>query len=399
MDIKGTYNTARVFTDNLENEAREQVKELLEQPFTKGLKIRIMPDAHAGKGCVIGTTMTIADKVVPNLVGLDIGCGMLVTGIPSDRRMENSDLQRLDDVIRSHIPSGFSIRTKPHHFLSRVSLTDLRCRDHVDLTRAKLSLGTLGGGNHFIELNEDEEKNLYLVIHSGSRNIGKQVAEYYQNLAIRNLTGSVLPPLVKNKKKGGKKVHIPDRGRAEVTSSGTPLPKGLAYLEGQHLEDYLHDIGIIQKYADLSRQAMANDIIERMGWKTGEQFTTIHNYIDLQNRILRKGSVSAEEGEKLIIPINMRDGSLICVGKGNKDWNQSAPHGAGRLMSRTKAREVLSLEDFRKSMKDVWTTSVTKATLDEAPFAYKPMEEIIQNIGDTVEILKRIKPIYNFKAP
>jgi RNA-splicing ligase RtcB len=399
MDIKGTYNTARVFTDNLENEAREQVKELLEQPFTKGLKIRIMPDAHAGKGCVIGTTMTIADKVVPNLVGLDIGCGMLVTRILTEHRLENSDLQRLDDVIRKHIPSGFSIRTKPHHLLSKTSLTELRCRDHVDLDRARMSLGTLGGGNHFIELNEDEEKNLYLVIHSGSRNIGKQVAEYYQNLAIRSLSGSVLPPLVKKKKKGKEKVHIPERGKPEESPSGPPIPKGLAYLEGQHLEDYLHDIGIIQNYADISRQAMAHDIIREMDWKTGEQFTTIHNYIDLRNRILRKGSVSAEEGEKLIIPINMRDGSLICVGKGNSDWNQSAPHGAGRLMSRTKAREVLSLEDFRRTMKDVWTTSVTNATIDEAPFAYKPMEEIIANIGDTVDILKRIKPIYNFKAP
>lgn len=399
MDIKGTYNTARVFTDNLENEAREQVKELLEQPFTKGLKIRIMPDAHAGKGCVIGTTMTIEDKVVPNLVGLDIGCGMLVTRILTDRRMENSDLQRLDDTIRKHIPSGFSIRTKPHHLLSKTRLTDLRCKDHVDLNRARMSLGTLGGGNHFIELNEDEEKNLYLVIHSGSRNIGKQVAEYYQNLAIRNLSGSVLPPLVKKKKKGREKMSIPDRGKPEGSPTGPAIPKGLAYLEGQHLEDYLHDIGIIQNYADVSRQAMAHDIIREMDWKTGEQFTTIHNYIDLRNRILRKGSVSAEEGEKLIIPINMRDGSLICVGKGNRDWNQSAPHGAGRLMSRTKAREVLSLEDFRRTMKDVWTTSVTNATLDEAPFAYKPMEEIVSNIGDTVDILTRLKPIYNFKAP
>lgn len=399
MDIKGTYNTARVFTDNLENEAREQVKELLEQPFTKGLKIRIMPDAHAGKGCVIGTTMTIEDKVVPNLVGLDIGCGMLVTRILSDRRLENSDLQRLDDTIRKHIPSGFSIRTKPHHLLSQVNLTDLRCRDHVDLTRARMSLGTLGGGNHFIELNEDEEKDLYLVIHSGSRNIGKQVAEYYQNLAIRNLSGSILPPLVKKKKKGSEKMHIPDRGKSEEIPGGRPIPKGLAYLEGQHLEDYLHDIGIIQQYADVSRQAMAHDIIGKMEWKAGEQFTTIHNYIDLRNRILRKGSVSAQEGEKLIIPINMRDGSLICVGKGNTDWNQSAPHGAGRLMSRTRAREVLSMEDFKRTMKDVWTTSVTNATLDEAPFAYKPMEEIIANITDTVDILKRIRPLYNFKAP
>lgn len=369
MEIKGKYATAIVYTDNIEGTALHQIEELCDQEFAKDSKIRIMPDAHAGIGCVIGTTMTIKDKVVPNLVGVDIGCGVYVAKLGN----KPVDLNKLDRVINNRIPAGFEIRRKKHEYANMIHLEDLRCKDSVNLNRAVLSIGTLGGGNHFIELNRDDDGCLYLVVHSGSRNAGKQVAVHYQNLAYKQVS--------KNK-------------------AGNQVRKDLSWLEGKSLSDYLHDMAIMQKYASLNRKAIAHDILKAMGLRDQnmDSFETIHNYIDINKMILRKGAVSAEEDEILLIPINMRDGSLICRGKGNEEWNRSAPHGAGRLMSRNEAKRIFSLSEYKKSMEGIYTTSVSKSTLDEIPMAYKPMHEIIDKIQDTVEILSIIKPVYNFKA-
>ncbi len=368
MDISGRYGNARIFAKKLENEAIEQITELLDQPFTKGSKIRIMPDAHSGAGCVIGTTMTVSGKVVPNLVGVDIGCGMLVMRLDLKRRLTMKDLEKLDKVIRDEVPSGFGIRKTPLSEARKADIFDLKCSERMDLSRASLSVGTLGGGNHFIELDMDDSGETYLVIHSGSRHLGKQLAEHYQSLAGKALSGS-------------------------------GIPRQLTYLEGADFKDYLHDIAIVQKYADLNRHAMARVILSKMGWSMKDEFSTIHNYIDIEGMVLRKGSVSAKKGELLLIPMNMRDGSLLCTGKGNDDWNQSAPHGAGRLMSRHRAKDILSMERYAESMKGIFTTSVSRSTLDEAPDAYKPMDEILDSIGDTVTVEKTLKPIYNFKSP
>ena len=365
IELKGKYNTAKVFTDTAGKTALVQIQHLLEQEFVSGSKIRVMPDAHAGMGCTIGTTMTIIDKIVPNMVGVDIGCGM-ETALLKDKRVE---LQQLDKAIHNFIPSGFSIRKEPHHYNDEIDLDQLRCARHVDLRRARLSIATLGGGNHFIELGRDDAGQLYLVVHSGSRNLGKQVCEYYQNAAADSLG---------RKGKGADRV--------------------LAYLTGQLFDDYLHDMAIIQRYAEINRKAMVRELEKRAKLKIVEQFSTIHNYIDLDMMILRKGAISAKKGERMLIPMNMRDGSLICIGKGNEDWNYSAPHGAGRLMSRTAAKKSFTLNQYEKSMQGIYSSTVNKKTLDEAPFAYKPMEEIIANIGETAEVIKTIKPLYNFKA-
>lgn len=365
MIVKGKYNQAKVFTNELEPKAKEQIEELLNEEFVADSIIRIMPDVHVGAGCVIGTTMTIKDKVVPNLVGVDIGCGLMVTKIKD----EEIDFKKLDDVIRRNIPSGFNIRITPHALLKETRIEQLKSKAYLDLPRGRLSLGSLGGGNHFIEMNKDENNNLYLVIHSGSRNIGLQVAQHYQGVAYKN---------AKKKK--------------------LKIDKNLAYVEGEDFKDYLHDMSIMQEYALLNRKAITDIILEEMGFTLKEQFTTIHNYIDLEQMILRKGAVRANKGEKIIIPINMRDGSLICIGKGNKDWNMSAPHGAGRVMSRTEARKKIKLKDLKIQMKDVYSTSVSTRTLDEAPEAYKPLKEIIESIDDTAVILEHLKPIYNFKG-
>ena len=362
IEIQGKYNTAKVFTHNVESSAMGQIQNLLSKPFVAGSKIRIMPDVHAGAGCTIGTTMTIHDKVVPNMVGVDIGCGMETVRL-KDKHIE---LSKLDKAIHQYIPSGFATRKEPHHFIDEIDFTALRCSKHVDLNRAALSIGTLGGGNHFIELGKDDEKQLYIVVHSGSRNLGKQVCEYYQKAAGKDL-----------------------KGKAD---------RVLAYLEGPLFDDYLHDMAIIQRYAEINRKAIVKELEKRVKFKIIEQFSTIHNYIDLDAMILRKGAISAQKGERVLIPMNMRDGSLICIGKGNEDWNFSAPHGAGRIMSRTAAKESITLTQFEKSMKGIYSTTVTKSTIDEAPFAYKPMEEIIANIGDTADIIKTLKPLYNFKA-
>ena len=362
IELKGKYNTANVFTDNLENGAVTQIINLLDQEFVKDSKIRIMPDAHAGAGCTIGTTMTIKDKVVPNLVGVDIGCGMETLILENDF----VELEKLDKTIHFNIPSGFSIRKTGHPLVSELNLDRLRCIKNVNINRANLSLGTLGGGNHFIELNKDDEGTLYLVIHTGSRNLGKQAAEYYQKTAAHMLSGKIT--------------------------------KELAFAEGELFDDYIHDMEIIQHFAELNRKAIADEIVRHMKFKVKESFTTIHNYIELNSMILRKGAISAQNGERVLIPINMRDGSLICIGKGNPDWNYSAPHGAGRLMSRTVAKSAITLSQFKKSMEGIYSSTVNKSTIDEAPFAYKPIEEILSNIQDTVSVKKIIKPLYNFKA-
>ena len=371
IELQGKYNTAKVFTDNIEQEAISQIINLLNQEFVQGSQIRIMPDTHAGAGCTIGTTMTITDKVVPNLVGLDIGCGM-ETVILRDTHVE---LQQLDKVIHEHIPAGFSIRRKPHMFMEEVNLNELRCSNQVNLNRAELSLGTLGGGNHFIELDKDDDGRLWLVVHSGSRNLGKQVAEYYQKAAAKNL----------------------EKKRIKVD-------KNLAFAEGQLFDDYIHDMAITQRYAELNRKAIVREIVKQMKFKVEDSFTTIHNYIEtapsqgLGTRILRKGAISAKAGERVLIPINMRDGSLICIGRGNPDWNYSAPHGAGRRMSRSAAKGSITLSQFKESMEGIYSSTLNKSTIDEAPFAYKPMDEITANIADTAEIIQIIKPLYNFKA-
>ncbi|NLP18835.1 MAG: RtcB family protein [Firmicutes bacterium] len=383
--IKGQFNTAKVFTDSLEEKAIAQIRELCNQEFTKGSVIRIMPDAHLGAGCTIGTTMTVTDKIVPNLVGVDIGCGIETIRL----KQREMDLERLDQIIHRSIPAGFNIRKREHRYVENIDFNRLVCKNHVNLKRARLSIGTLGGGNHFIEVNRDEDGALYLVVHSGSRHLGKQVADHYQKLAYTELTKGA-GGYGQGKKKGR-------RGAKQETGPGK-ISRHLAYLEGESYDNYLHDMKIIQRYASYNRKAIVDEIINRMGLEVEEQLTTIHNYIDLDSMILRKGAISAREGEKIIIPINMRDGSLLCIGKGNKDWNYSAPHGAGRLMSRREARRVLDLKEFKESMKGIYTTTANRSTLDECALAYKPMDEIINNIQDAAEVIAILTPIYNFKG-
>ncbi len=390
IEIKGKYNTAKVFTHKLEEKAADQILELCNQEFVKESMIRIMPDTHAGAGCTIGTTMTIRDKIVPNLVGVDIGCGMFVSILGKTE----IDFKRLDEVIRSSIPSGFDVRVKPHEYNAFVDIQGLRCKEQVDLKRAALSIGTLGGGNHFIEMNVDAAGNLYLVVHSGSRHMGKQIAEYYQNRAVREVVKRSNTEIIAELKLQGREQDI----QKQIEKERVKISDSLAYVQGQAFEDYIHDMRIAQIFAEFNRKAIAEVIVRKMGFEVKDSFTTIHNYIDMDEMLLRKGAISAKAGERVIIPVNMRDGSIIATGKGNADWNQSAPHGAGRLMSRKQARLKLSLEEFKKSMDGIYTTSVSADTLDEAPSAYKPMEEIIANIQDTVEINRIIKPVYNFKA-
>jgi RNA-splicing ligase RtcB len=393
IELKGKYNTAQVFTDNVESEAISQIIELCNQEFVSNSKIRIMPDTHAGAGCTIGTTMTIQDKIVPNLVGVDIGCGMYVV------RLEESNInfERLDSTIRNLVPSGHAVRDKAHKYASLVKIDDLKARKIVKYDRAMLSVGTLGGGNHFIEANKDDQGHLYIVIHSGSRYLGKQIAEYYQDVAYRELVESQKSgrELIERLKAEGRQKDI----QAELNKLPVPkVSKDLAYLQGASFNDYLNDMRIVQMYAVLNRQAMMDEIVRAMGFHVVDSFTTIHNYIDLDSMILRKGAISAQTQERVIIPINMRDGSLICLGKGNPNWNFSAPHGAGRLMSRSKAKATLSMDDYTASMNGIYTSSVSQSTLDECPMAYKPIDEILSNITDTVHVANVIKPVYNFKA-
>lgn len=365
VEVIGTCNTAKVFTNKLEASAEGQIQAVCDMEIFRGSKIRIMPDVHAGKGCTIGTTMTIGDCVVPNLVGVDIGCGMLTVKLKEKR----VNLPQLDSFIHNNIPYGRDVRDRPHRSHGRIDISDLRCVRKIDTRRAKESLGTLGGGNHFIEIDQADGE-LYLVIHTGSRNLGLRVAEYYQKKAYDAL--------------GGRKQE--------------QIPYELAYLTGQDMEDYLHDMALMQRYAALNREIIKEVILDGLKLHDVESFTTIHNYIDVEHRILHKGAVSAEKGEKLLIPMNMRDGSLLCTGLGNEDWNRSAPHGAGRLMNRRDAENSHTVSEFKKVMEGIYSTCISQETLDEAPFAYKPMGEILENICDTVMVDRVIKPIYNFKA-
>lgn len=397
IEIKGLYNSACVYTDELEENASSQIRTLCDQPFVSESRIRIMPDVHAGAGCTIGTTMTISDKIVPNLVGVDIGCGMET--IKLDQR--ELDFEKLDRLIREKIPFGRGIRQTPHPFNDKIDLDQLRCKDKVSLYRAVKSIGTLGGGNHFIEVDKDQEGSLYLVIHSGSRHIGKETAQYYQKEAVKQLSGNTkrdVDALITKLKEAGRQEEISREIKKLRQQTQTQVPYTLCYVTDYLFNDYMNDMGILQRFADLNRRAMASEILEGMGLTPVESFTTIHNYIDLESRILRKGAVSAKAEETFLIPLNMRDGSLICIGKGNEEWNFSAPHGAGRLMSRKDARQGLSMKEFEAQMKGIYTTCVNGDTLDESPMAYKGMEEIIRNIGPTAQVKQRIRPVYNFKA-
>lgn len=397
IEIVGKYNVAKVYTENIEQAAYAQVLNLMNQKFAEGSTFAIMPDCHAGAGCVIGLTMKIVDKVVPNLVGVDIGCGMLVVKIDKSFKF---DLRKVDRIWHENIPSGMNHRTKKHKFADNANIEDIIAPVNVD--KLKFSIGTLGGGNHFGEIDVDNDGNYYIVIHSGSRHLGIEVCKHYQRIAIEYHKDKKKSDIavIEKLKKEGRQSEIESVLKASKKSLPS-IPDDLAYLEGQHLEDYLHDMKIAQEYAIWNREAMMEVLLGELGIgkdKILEKFCTIHNYIDVENRILRKGSISLQKDETAIIPMNMRDGSIIVRGKGNPEWNFSGPHGAGRLMSRSKAKESLSLDDFKKSMAEIYTTCVSTGTIDESPMAYKPFDEIIRNIEPTADIIDRIRPIYNFKA-
>ena len=401
---KGMYSSAKIFTDIIDEKAVEQIQTLCNQEFTKDAKIRIMPDAHAGVGCVIGFTANLGELVIPNIVGVDIGCGMLTV----DLKDSQIDLEKLDQIIRKYIPSGTSVHSG--RIMRFDKLQELYCyRELKDSKRIERSIGTLGGGNHFIEVDVDENNHSYLVIHTGSRNLGKQVAQYYQNLAYDLMAGKddlllKQEQLIVDYKKQGRKDELQEaikELRKNFIAKEVQLPKELCYLSGKYRDQYLHDMAICQEYATLNRQMIAKIILKQLLDRSLEEFDyfeTIHNYIDHDENIMRKGAVSAKLNEKILIPINMRDGSLICLGKGNEEWNQSAPHGAGRLYSRQKAKELFSLNEFEDQMQGIYSTSINQHTLDECPMAYKSMDDIVNNIGETATIIQVIKPIYNFKA-
>ncbi len=387
----------KIFTDNIDGKALNQIYTLCKHPAFADCKVRIMPDVHAGAGCVIGFTANLGDKVVPNLVGVDIGCGMLTVCLGK----LNIDFNHLDDVIRANIPSGRSAHNSPRIILDR----NIRCCSALqNKSWLECSVGTLGGGNHFIEIDVDDDGNKYLVIHSGSRNLGKQVCEYYQNLAISNMIGhnkleKDISDLIAEYKATGRQSEISSAiEQLKKSQFAEKIPKELCYLEGKDRADYLHDMEICQAFAAVNRANIASIIMNLMGWKEIDRFETIHNYIDHGSNIVRKGAISAQNGERVLIPMNMRDGCIIGIGKGNEDWNCSAPHGAGRIMSRSEAKNTISLEEFESSMLGIYTTSVGASTIDEAPMVYKPMEEIMLFIEPTVEIERIIKPLYNFKA-
>ena len=397
MEIKGKVNTAVCFAKVIEDEAVEQIRRMCDYEFTAGSRIRIMPDVHAGKGCTIGTTMTVSDKAVPNVVGVDIGCGMYTVSLG---RAE-IDMERMDAAAH-FIPSGTDVWEARKE---RFDLTGLRCyRELKDAKRLERSLGTLGGGNHFIEIDRAADGTQYLVIHSGSRNLGKQVAEIYQRLAVDLNKGreeyfARRDALIAEYKAAGRRKEIQAALKAlHWTSHEATVPEDLCFVYGQYLEDYLHDVEICQRFARRNRELMAGIILQRLGLEAAGAFHTVHNYIDTDEMILRKGAIAAHAGEKVLIPINMRDGSVLAVGRGNPDWNYSAPHGAGRILSRTAAKAQLDLAEYRREMAGVYTTSVSEATLDEAPMAYKSLADIIDVIGESVDIIEVLKPIYNFKA-
>ena len=395
IELKGKYNDCKIFTDNPDSETLSQIMEVLNLESCKESKIRIMPDCHAGAGCVIGTTMTLHDKVIPNLVGVDIGCGMLAIKLNGD-----IDLNELDNIVRTYIPSGRNIHERyDKKLMIGVNIDQIKAP--IDVEYAYRSIGTLGGGNHFIELDEDFEHNFWLVIHSGSRHLGVEVAKYYQEKAYKNIKSDSIKRKIDSTiaklKSEGKERDIENTIKIIKMQAGD-IRKDLCHVSDGDFDNYIHDMVIVQEFANANRLRIASSIIEHLNVDIVESFSTIHNYIDTDNMILRKGAVSARYGEKLIIPMNMRDGSLICIGKGNPDWNYSAPHGAGRLLSRSAARKNISFDDFKESMNGIFSSTVVEETIDESAFAYKPMEEIINNIGETVVIKENIKPVYNFKA-
>lgn len=363
LTIENIYNTALVYANSIDSGAEGLLRALCGSPISEGSRIRVMPDVHAGKGCAIGTTMTVTDRIAPGLVGVDIGCGMSVFQL----RAKRVELQKLDKLVHTAIPSGRGVRTKPHRFAEQIDLAALRCATHIQKVKALCAIGTLGGGNHFIELDRGGDGTYWLVIHSGSRRMGAEVAGYYHERAFR-----------------------------ETTPEG--IPYEFAVAGGALMEDYLHDMKIAVDFAAMNRRAMADEIVRGMKWDIEDSFSCVHNYIDTEDRILRKGAVSAKAGERLVIPMNMRDGCLLCVGKGNEDWNQSAPHGAGRLMSRADARQSFTLSQYKKEMAGVYTTSVSRDTLDESPMAYKPMDSILSQLAATAEVTEIVRPVYNFKA-
>ena len=399
IEIKGKVSTALCYVNVVEEDAIEQIKRMCDYPMSEGSQIRIMPDVHVGKGCTIGTTMTVKDRVVPNVVGVDIGCGMYTVNMGK----VDIDLERFDDIVYS-IPSGTGVWEGRQE---RFDLTKLICyRQLKDTKRIERSIGTLGGGNHFIEIDESEDKTKYLVIHSGSRSLGKQVAEIYQKLAVDLDKGigyylEARDEIIRSYKEAGRRSEIQEalkKLKWEKENEHPSMPEDLCYLSGKYLEDYLHDIKICQDFARKNREKMAEIILDKANIKALEAFHTTHNYIDTDEMILRKGSIAAHKGEKVLIPINMRDGSILALGKGNPDWNYSAPHGAGRLMSRTKAKESLDMDEYKDSMKGIFTSSVNEGTIDEAPMAYKSINDIIDVIGESVDIIEVIKPIFNFKG-
>lgn len=397
FEIQGKVNTAVCYAKVVDEEAIEQVRRMCDYEFTEGSRIRIMPDVHAGKGCTIGTTMTILDKAVPNIVGVDIGCGMYTV----DLGKQEIDFEKLDEAAH-FVPSGMHIWEGRQE---RFDLERLRCYRSLRNTKwLERSIGTLGGGNHFIEIDQAEDGTKYLVIHTGSRNLGKQVAEIYQQLAIDLNKGKETyfkqrDEIIRTYKEQGRRKEIQAALQAIAWEQRkTTMPEDLCYLYGSFLEDYLFDVEICQGFARRNREKIAEVLLERTGMSAGEAFHTIHNYIDTDEMILRKGAIAAHKNEKVLIPINMRDGSVLAVGKGNSEWNYSAPHGAGRLMSRTRAKNSLSMEEYKTEMKGIYTTSVNEATLDEAPMAYKSLEDIIGVIRESVDVIEVLKPIYNFKA-
>lgn len=365
--VNGVYTSAKIFTDTIENYALEQIQMLCDNEVFEGCTVRIMPDVHPGKVGTIGFTSTVGKKILPNVVGIDIGCGITLAKL----KQKKTEFQKLDKVIRESVPSGFQLRGKPHRFIQDFDFLQLHCAEHVNVEKAERSLGTLGGGNHFIELDQDEAGSLYAAVHTGSRRLGKEVTEYYLS-----------------------------EGQKELKRKGISVPYEMTYLEGALMEKYLEDVQTVQEFADLNREAILEELAKGMKWKIQEQKSSVHNYIDAsgEKMILRKGAISAREGEIVIIPVNMRDGILLGAGKGNHDWNDSAPHGAGRKMKREEVKTRFTVSQFKTEMKGVYSSCIGKGTLDEAPFAYRNLQEIEEWIRDTAEIRKKLKPVYNFKA-
>lgn len=393
-----TMSDLKVFAKTVEQEVFDQLHQLMSVDVFKDSKIRIMPDTHAGKGCVIGFTADLGDKVVPNLVGVDIGCGMYVVNM-GKLDMTDDKLSELDKFIHEHIPSGFDVNDEDHcvGFDKLQDLKVFQSLKHID--RLQRSVCSIGGGNHFIEVDKSESGDVYLVIHTGSRNLGQQVCKIYQAMAIEDCKGCKVDveKIIAQLKSEGHEKEIA-KTIAKLKSEHKKVPEDLCYLEGEHRDDYLHDMKLCQEYAIKNREEIACRILGFLKVVPVEVFHTVHNYIDFEDNIIRKGAIRCAKGDKVIIPLNMKDGSIIGIGKGNEDWNCSGPHGAGRLMSRTKAKEVIAMTDFKQSMEGIFTTSVNESTLDESPMAYKPADEIIELVKDTVDIVEVIKPIYNFKS-